>query len=215
MRDIAIVAGVRTPFGRAVKGALKDTRPESYAAALIKELLKRVPQVKGGDVEDLVVGCAMPEGEQGLNIARNVGVLSELPVEVAAVTVNRFCASGLQAIAQAAGRICLGENDIAIAGGVESMSLVPMGGNKMALHPDLAEKFPEIYAPMGITAEKVAAKFGVTREQQDQFAYESHRKATAAWEAGRFRDEVLPVEAVSFDGAGKRTVATFAKDELV
>ncbi len=215
MGDIAIVAGVRTPFGRAVKGALKDTRPESYAAALITELLKRTPQVKGGDVEDVVFGCAMPEGEQGLNIARTIGVLSKLPVEVPAVPGNRVCASGLQAIAQAAGRLARGENDIAIAGGVESMSLVPMGGNKMSLHHELAESYPELYTPMGITAEKVAAKFGVSREEQDAFAVESHRKAAAAWEAGKFKDEVLPVEAVSFDGNGKRTTVTFAKDELV
>ncbi len=214
MRDIAIVAGVRTPFGRAVKGTLKDTRPDDFAAPLIKELLKRVPQVKPADIEDLTLGCAMPEGEQGLNIARVVGLLGGLPVETPALTTNRFCSSGLQAIAQTAGRIALGEIDIAMAGGTESMSMVPMGGNKTALNPGLAEKWPEVYMPMGLTAELVAKKFEVTRQQQDEFAFQSHQKAVAAQKANKFEKEILPTEAVSFDGKGGRKTILMEKDEL-
>ena len=214
MRDIAIVAGVRTPFGRAVKGSLKDTRPESLAAPLVGELLSRVPQVKAAEVEDLIVGCAMPEAEQGLNIARIIGLLGGLPVETPAATVNRFCSSGLQAIAMAAGRMAAGEIDIAMAGGVESMSMVPMGGNKTSLNPELADRWPEVYMPMGLTAELVARRFEITRAQQDQFALESHHKALAAQQAGRFAREVLPIQAVGYDAAGHSRLVPFAADEL-
>lgn len=214
MREVAIVAGVRTPFGRAVKGTLKDTRPEALAAPLIQELMRRVPQVKPADIEDLVIGCAMPEGEQGLNIARVIGLLGGLPVEVPAVTVNRFCSSGLQAISMVAARMAAGEMNVGLAGGVESMSMVPMGGNKTSLNPELAERWPEVYMPMGLTAEMVARRFEVSREQQDRFAYASHQKAIAAQKAGRFQGEILPIEAVVYDAGGHRRTVTFAMDEM-
>lgn len=214
MAEIAIVAGVRTPFGRAVKGVFKDTRPEDFAAPLIPELLRRVPQVKASEVEDVILGCAMPEGEQGLNLARIVGLLGGLPVEVPAMTVNRFCSSGLQAVALAAGRMALGEIDVAIAGGVESMSLVPMTGNKMTVNPGLADRWPEVYVPMGITAETVARRFEVSREQQDQFALESHQKAVAAQKAGRFQGEILPIDAVAWGSDGKKQAVRVQQDEM-
>jgi acetyl-CoA acyltransferase len=213
MRDIAIVAGVRTPFGRAVKGTLKDTRPEEMAAPLIAELLRRVPQVKAAEIEDLVVGCAMPEGEQGLNIARVIGLLGGLPVEVPAATVNRFCSSGLQSIGMVASRMAAGEISVGVAGGVESMSLVPMGGNKTSLNPELAERWPEVYMPMGLTAELLARRFEVSREEQDRFALASHQKAVAAQQAGRFQSEILSIEAVAYE-AGRRKAVTLAADEL-
>jgi acetyl-CoA acyltransferase len=214
MAEIAIVAGVRTPFGRAVKGVFKDTRPEDFAAPLIPELLRRVPQVKASEVEDVILGCAMPEGEQGLNLARIVGLLGGLPVEVPAMTVNRFCSSGLQAVALAAGRMALGEIDVAIAGGVESMSLVPMTGNKMTVNPGLADRWPEVYVPMGITAETVARRFEVSRQQQDQFALESHQKAVAAQKAGRLQGEILPTDAVAWGSDGKKQAVRVEQDEM-
>ncbi|MBI3071676.1 MAG: thiolase family protein [Deltaproteobacteria bacterium] len=194
MRDVVIVAGARTPFGRGVKGVFKDVRPESLGAAAVKGALAKVPTLKAADVDDVVLGCAMPEAEQGLNVARQVAVLAGLPVEVPAMTLNRFCSSGLQTIADVANRIAVGQIDCAIAGGVESMSAVPMGGNKVSLHPELAESFPEIYAPMGLTAENIARRFDVSRGAQDEFAAESHAKTIAARKAGRFRDEIVRVE---------------------
>lgn len=214
MREIAIVAGVRSPFGRAVRGVFKETRPEDLAAPLLVELLRRVPQVKPEEVEDIVLGCAMPEGEQGLNIARNVGLLAGLPQEVPAVTVNRFCSSGLQAIADAAGRMAMGQIDVALAGGVESMSAVPMGGNKMTLHLGLADRLPEGYTPMGITAELVAQRFNVTRQQQDEFAVKSHLNAAAAQKANRFDGEILPMDATVYDGKGGRSTVKVSADEM-
>ncbi|MBI5543724.1 MAG: thiolase family protein, partial [Deltaproteobacteria bacterium] len=214
MREIAIVAGVRTPFGRAVKGSLKDTRPEAMAAPLIEELLRRVPQVKAADIEDLLIGCAMPEGEQGLNIARIIGLLGGLPVETPAATINRFCSSGLQAIAMAAGRMAAGEISIALAGGVESMSMVPMGGNKTSLNPELADRWPEVYMPMGLTAELVARRFEISRAEQDRFALASHQKAIAAQKAGRFQGEILPIPATVYDAGGHRRTTTFSADEM-
>ena len=208
MRDIAIVAGVRTPFGRAVKGVLKDTRPEDFTAPLVQELLKRVPQVAPAEIEDLILGCAMPEGEQGLNIARIIGLMGGLPVEVPAMTVNRFCSSGLQAIAIAAGRLMAEEIAVAMAGGVESMSMVPMGGNKMTVNPSLADRWPEVYVPMGITAESVARRFEVSRSQQDQFALQSHQKAVAAQQSGAFGAEIVPVVI-----EGRKGAVTVDKDE--
>jgi acetyl-CoA acyltransferase len=193
MREVVIVAGARTPFGRGVKGVFKDVRPESLGAAAVMGALAKVPAVKAANIDDVVLGCAMPEAEQGLNIARQVAVLAGLPIEVPALTVNRFCSSGLQTIVDAANRIAVGQIDCAVAGGVESMSAVPMGGNKISLHPELAETFPEIYAPMGLTAENVARLFDVSRAAQDEFAVESHQKTIAARKAGRFRDEIVPV----------------------
>ncbi len=214
MRDIAIVAGVRTPFGRALKGTLNSTRPEELVAPLVAELFRRVPQVKAADVEDFALGCAMPEGEQGLNLARVAALYSGLPVEVPAITLNRFCSSGLQALAFAAGRMAAGEIDIALAGGVESMSLVPIGGYRTSLNPGLADRWPEVFMPMGLTAELVARRFEVGREEQDRFALASHQKAVAAQQAGRFEGEVLPIPATVYTPDGARSTAPFAADEL-
>ncbi len=214
MREVVIVAGARTPFGRGAKGLLKDTRPDTLAAHAIAALLKKVPQVKAGDVEDVVLGCAIPEGEQGLNIARTASILAGLPVEVSAVTVNRFCSSGLQSIDNIAGRIAQGQIDIGIAGGVESMSMVPMTGGKVSLNPVLSAQHPEVFTPMGVTAEKVAVKFGVTRQDQDEFATKSHAKAAAAWKANKFEGEVEPITTTVVEGGVARQV-TVSQDELV
>ncbi len=193
MRDVAILSAVRTPIGRATKGNLRDTRPDDLGALVVKEALRRA-EVDKSAPEDLVMGCALPEAEQGLNVARIIGHLAGLPDEVAAMTVNRFCASGLQAAAQVADRIAVGGIDVGIAGGVESMSMLPMGGNKVALNPALVEGFPDAYIPMGNTAENVARQFKVSREDQDAFALTSHQKAVKAWEDGRMAAECVPVE---------------------
>ena len=177
MREAVIVAGARTAVGKAHKGTLKNTRPEELGAAVVGELMRRVPQVDPKEVEDVIMGCAMPEGEQGLNIARIIAVRAGLPTEVPGVTVNRFCSSGLQTIAMAAEKIMCGFADVVIAGGVESMSMVPMAGYKPSPNPYLMEHYPQIYMSMGHTAEEVAKRFGVSREDQDRFAVESHRKA--------------------------------------
>ena len=213
MKDIVIVESIRSAVGRAIKGSLANKRPDELAGDVIRGLLARVPQVKASDVEDLVLGCAMPEGEQGLNIARVAGVLGGLPVETSAQTINRFCSSGLQAIAIAAGQIAIGSNDIVIAGGLESMSMVPMTGNKLSVSPEAMERMASVYTPMGITAENVAAKFGVTREQQDAFALNSQKKASAAIEKKVFDAEIVPVSAIRFVGNEKKTFE-FRVDEL-
>ena len=204
MTDIIIAEAVRSAVGRAIKGSLAQKRPDELAGEVIKGLLARVPQVSAGDVEDLVLGCAMPEGEQGLNVARVAGMLGGLPIETSAMTINRFCSSGLQAIALAAGAIRFGSNDIVVAGGVESMSMVPMTGNKLSASPEAMEKCPAVYTPMGITAENVAKRFGVTREEQDRFALASQRKATAAREAKRFEDVGLIVGNEDTREAGRK-----------
>ena len=214
MTDIIIAEAVRSAVGRAIKGSLAQKRPDDLAGEVIKGLLARVPQVSAGDVEDLVLGCAMPEGEQGLNVARVAGMLGGLPIETSAMTINRFCSSGLQAIALAAGAIRFGSNDIVVAGGVESMSMVPMTGNKLSASPEAMEKCPAVYTPMGITAENVAKRFGVTREEQDRFALASQKKATAAREAKRFEDEIVTVKAVRYEGDTKK-VFDFRADELI
>jgi acetyl-CoA acyltransferase len=214
MREVAIIAGVRTPFGRGVKGLLKDTRPDTLGAHAIAETLKRVPGVSAAEIEDIVFGCAIPEGEQGLNIARQIGFLAGLPSEVPAMTINRFCSSGLQAINIVANRIASGEIDTAIAGGVESMSMVPMTGGKVSLHPKLAAEFPQAFTPMGVTAEIVSKRFGITREAQDEFAVASHAKAAAAWKAGKFEGEVAPIKTTVNEGTSSREI-TVAQDELV
>ena len=181
IENVVIVEAVRSAIGRAHKGTLAETRPDELAGQVIAGLLARVPQVKPEEVEDLVLGCAMPEGEQGLNVARVAGMLGGLPVETSAMTINRFCSSGLQAIALAAGAIATGTNDVVIAAGVESMTMVPMTGNKLSASPEAMHRFPDVYVPMGITAENVAKKFGITREDQDAFALDSQRKAAAAF----------------------------------
>ena len=199
MRDVAILSAVRTPVGRAPRGVFKNTRSEDLAALVTREALARA-EVAPATVEDLVLGCAHPEAEQGLNTARQVGMLAGLPDEVPAMTINRFCSSGLQATAIVADRIASGSIDVGVAGGLESMSMVPMGGAKIALNPAVVEKFPDAYIPMGNTAENVARKFGVSRGEQDAFALESHKKAVAAWARGDFAAEVLPIKTRVFDG---------------
>ncbi len=211
MRDVAILSAVRTPIGRAPKGVFRNTRSEDLAALATREAMRRA-EVGPEKVEDLVLGCAFPEAEQGLNTARQVGMLAGLPDEVPAMTVNRFCSSGLQAVAIIADRIAGGAIDAGIAGGLETMSMVPMGGNKTSLNPEVVEKFPDAYIPMGNTAENVARKFGVSRGEQDAFALESHKKALAAWTRGDFAAEVVPVEARTFDGEVWRT-AVVDRDE--
>jgi acetyl-CoA acyltransferase len=193
MPEAVIVSAVRTPVGRAYKGTLRTTRPDDLAALVIKEALARVPGLDAKDVDDVILGCAMPEGEQGMNVARIASLRAGLPVETSAMTINRFCSSGLQAIALAAERIRSGSAEVIIAGGTESMSLVPMGGNKISPNPWLVDNYPDAYINMGLGTENIARKFGITREQADAFAAESHKKAIAAISAGRFKDETIPV----------------------
>lgn len=214
MTEIVIAEAVRSAVGRAHKGSLANKRPDELAGEVIQALLKRVPQVQPSMVEDLVLGCAMPEGEQGLNIARLAGFLGGLPEQTSAMTINRFCSSGLQALAIAAGAIATGANDIVIAGGVESMSTVPMTGLKLSASPRLMELRPTAYTPMGLTAENVARRFGIGRAEQDAFALRSHQRAVAAREAGRFEDEIVTVQGVRFEG-GAHVGFDFRTDELI
>jgi len=212
MREAVIVSVARTPIGRAKKGSLKDTRPEYFASEMLKVLLERTPGLDKAMVDDISLGCAMPEGEQGMNIARLIGLAAGFPVEVPAMTVNRFCCSGSQTIAMAADTIRAGNADIIIAGGVESMSMVAMGGNKPIAYPGLMDAMPNAYAAMGTTAEVVARKFGITREMQDEYAYNSNMKAAAAIEAGKFNDETVPLNVrTRANGAWKNFV--FSTDE--
>ncbi|HXU16582.1 MAG TPA: acetyl-CoA C-acyltransferase, partial [Terriglobales bacterium] len=197
MHEAVIVSSVRTPVGRAFKGTLRASRPDELAAVAIKGALGHVPQVDLKEIEDVILGCAMPEGEQGMNVARIASLRAGLPVEVSAMTVNRFCASGLQAIAIAAERIMVGGCEVAVAGGTESMSMIPMGGNKISPNPWLVDHYPDVYLSMGLTAERLAKRFGITRENADKFSLRSHEKAVAAIAAGRFSDETTPVP-VSF-----------------
>lgn len=195
MREAVIVAGARTPVGKAGRGSLATVRPDDLGALAIKETLKRANGYDG-PIDDLIMGCAMPEAEQGMNVARNIGALAGLPDTTPAITVNRFCSSGLQSIAYAAERVMLGHSEAIIAGGVESMSMVPMMGNTIRPNFKLAETAPQYYMGMGHTAEQVAVKYGVSREDQDAFAVRSHEKAAAAIAAGKFVDEIVPVEVV-------------------
>jgi acetyl-CoA acyltransferase len=208
-----IAEAVRSAVGRALKGSLTFTRPDEMAGEVVAALLQRVPQLKASDVDDFVLGCAMPEGEQGLNVARVVGLLGGLPEETSAMTINRFCSSGLQAIALAAGSISAGYNDVVIAGGVESMSMVPMTGNKLSASPEAMKRVASVYTPMGITAENVAKKFNVSRADQDAFALRSQQKAVAAIKAGRFEREIVPVTSVRYKD-GKRVEVPFTVDEM-
>jgi acetyl-CoA acyltransferase len=197
MREVVIVSAVRTPVGRAFKGTLRATRPDELAAVAIKGALERVPQVDLTEIEDVILGCAMPEGEQGMNVARIASLRAGLPVEVSALTINRFCSSGLQSIAMAAERIMAGGAEVIVAGGTESMSMIPMGGNKISPNPWLVDHYPDAYLSMGLTAERVGHRFGITREASDQFSLRSHQNALAAIQAGTFADETVPVP-VSF-----------------
>jgi acetyl-CoA acyltransferase len=213
MRNVVIVDAVRSAVGRAHKGSLAHKRPDELAGEVIAGLLMRHPKLDKALVEDVILGCAMPEGEQGLNVARVAALLGGLPQETSAMTINRFCSSGLQAISLAAGAIATGSNDLVIAGGVESMTMVPMTGNKLSVSPVAMERVPDVYTPMGITAENVAKRFGITREMQDEFAYKSQKKATAAIEAKRFEAEIVTVKAVKFDGTS-RVEFDFRRDDL-
>ena len=211
MREVAILSAVRTAIGRAPRGVFKNTRPDDLAAIVTREALRRA-DVQPASIEDLVLGCASPEAEQGLNVARQVGFLAGLPDEVPAMTINRFCSSGLQAAAIVSDRIMAGGIDVGLAGGLESMSLIPMGGAKIALNPAVVDQFPDAYIPMGNTAENVARQFGVSRGDQDAFALASHQKAVAAQARGAFKDEIVPVKTRVFDGEVWRDL-TVDKDE--
>src|ERR1039458_10057389 len=217
MRDVIIAAAVRTAIGKAPRGALRSVRPDDLAAYAINGALERVPQLDRSEIEDVILGCAMPEAEQGLNVARVASFRAGLPVECSAMTINRFGSSGLQSIAMAVDRIRAGGAEAIVAGGVESMSFVPMGGNKPSLNPWLVESYPGSYLSMGLTAERVAKHYGITREQMDQFALESHRKAVAAIAAGRFEDEIVPVPAtntvIDAKGKAKSVESIFKMDE--
>ena len=193
MRDAVIVSSVRTAVGKAPKGMLRATRPDDLAAVAIKGAMERVPGLDKKDVEDVIVGCAMPEGEQGMNVARIAALRAGMPIESSAMTINRYCASGLQAIALAAERIRGGGAEAIVAGGTESMSFIPFGGNKISINPWLQQNYPDSYLSMGLTAERVAQHYGITREQSDEFALSSHTKALAAQAAGRFQEEIVPV----------------------
>ncbi|RNB85901.1 acetyl-CoA C-acyltransferase [Brevibacillus fluminis] len=214
MREAVIVAGARTAVGKAKRGSLKDSHPVDYGAAVIQELLRRTPQLDPSQVEDVIIGNAVPEAEQGMNFARLIAMRSGLPTSVAGITINRFCSSGLQSIAYAAHQILAGSSDVVIAGGVESMSLLPMAGHKLAFNPTLMETMPDLYNSMGHTAEAVANRYGVTREDQDAFAVESHRKAAAAIASGKFKDEIVPfpVKNVQVDEQGNVQVKEYLFD---
>ncbi|MFB4387926.1 MULTISPECIES: acetyl-CoA C-acetyltransferase [Bacillus] len=195
MREAVIVAGARTPVGKAKKGSLKHVRPDDMGALCVKETLKRAGDYDG-TIDDLIIGCATPEAEQGLNVARNIGALAGLPYTVPAITINRYCSSGLQSIAYAGERIMLGQAETILAGGVESMSQVPMMGHSIRPNALLAEQAPEYYMSMGHTAEQVAQKYQVTRQDQDAFAVRSHQKAAKALQEGKFSDEIVPVDVI-------------------
>ena len=216
MRDVVIASSVRTPVGRAFKGTLRATRPDELGAIAIGGALARVPQLDPKEIEDVIVGCAMPEAEQGMNVARIAALRAGLPVEVSALTINRFCSSGLQSIAIAAERIMAGRADVIDAGGTESMSIIPMGGHKISPNPWLVDHYPGAYLSMGLTAERLAQRFAITREQSDEFSLRSHQKALAAIQAGSFDDEIVSVR-VSFSTPNgskpKRQEITFKIDE--
>ena len=202
-REAVIVSAVRSPIARYRRGSFRDTHPIHYGAAVVAEAVKRAKGLKPEDIDDLILGCAMPEGELGMNIARLIGMAAKLPYQVSAMTVNRFCSSGLQSIAQAAERIMLDEADVAIAGGVEDMTHVPMGGNKPVGYLQLVNDWVDAYTPMGLTAENVARKYNISRERQDKFALRSHQNAIRAIDEGRFKSQILPIETEVFDDSGE------------
>jgi len=212
MREVAIISSVRTAVGKAPRGALKDTRPDDMLGVAIAAAVARVPGLDPARLDDVIIGCAMPEAEQGMNVARIGAFLANIPDSVPAITVNRFCSSGIQGIAQGAAGILAGWNDVVLAGGVESMSEIAMGGQKPAPNPTLMTNRPSAYTPMGITAEIVAERFGVSREVQDQFAYDSHMKAIAAQKAGKFVDEIVTLNTRVMTDGGWKDLA-FAVDE--
>src|SRR5580765_7771105 len=195
MHEAVIVSAVRTPSGKAPGGTLRGTRPDELGAVAISEALKRAPGIEPGEVDDVILGCAMPEAEQGMNVARIASLRAGIPVSASAVTVNRFCSSGLQSIAYAAERIMCGSASVIVAGGTESMSLVPMGGNKIAPNPTLIDRYPDVYLSTGLVAENHAREAGISRAEQDAFALRSHQRALSAIDGGRFADEIVPVTA--------------------
>jgi acetyl-CoA acyltransferase len=213
MHEAVIVSAVRTPVGKAPNGKLRGTRPDELAAVAIRESLRRAPGIEPAEVEDVIVGCAMPEAEQGFNVARIASLRAGIPVEASAVTINRFCSSGLQSIAFAAERIMCGAASAVVAGGTESMSLVPIGGQKIAPNPALMDDYPDVYLSTGLVAENHARESGISREEQDAFALRSHQRAVAAIDAGRFADEIVPVSARIVDGGSRATEITMAVDE--
>ena len=214
MTDALIVSAVRTPVGKAPHGSLRSTRPDELAAVVLRAVVDRAPGLAAADIEDVILGCAMPEAEQGLNVARIASLRAGFPVETSAVTINRFCASGLQAIAFAADRIRSGSAGAVIAGGTESMSLVPMGGNKVAPNPVLVDQYPDVYLTTGLVAENHARDHGISRDEQDAFALRSHQRALAALDAGTFRDETIAVGAFAADEGPRRDTSMDALAKL-
>ena len=217
MKEAVIVSAVRTAVGKAPKGTLKNTRPDDLGAAAIKEAFARVPNLDPMQIEDVIMGCAFPEAEQGMNVARTAMIAAGLPVETSAMTVNRYCSSGLQTIAIAADRIATGGADVIVAGGLETMSMIPMGGNVLRPNPSIVNSYPDYYLNMGLTAENLARKYEITREQADEFSFHSHQKALAAISDGKFKDEIVPVNVFvdEFDEKGRvrRKEIVFAQDE--
>ncbi len=217
MKEAVIVSAVRTAVGKAPKGTLRDTRPDDLGAAVIKEAIARVPGLEASEIDDVIMGCAMPEAEQGMNVARAAAIRAGLPVETSAMTINRFCSSGLQTIAMANDRIRTNGAEVIIAGGLESMSMIPMGGHIIRPNPYLVEHYPDFYLSMGLATENVARKYEVSREEQDKFALRSHSRAVAALEADKFRDETvsLTVTVEELDAKGKKQhrEITFDRDE--
>ena len=217
MKEAVIVSAVRTAVGKAPKGTLRDTRPDEMGAAVIQEAIARVPGLEASEIEDVIMGCAMPEAEQGMNVARAAAIRAGLPVETSAMTINRFCSSGLQTIAMASDRIRTNGAEVIIAGGLESMSMIPMGGHIIRPNPYLIEHYPDFYLSMGLATENVARKYEVSREEQDEFALRSHSRAVAALEADKFRDETvsLTVTVEELDAKGKKQhrEITFDRDE--
>ncbi len=219
MKEAVIVSTVRTAVGKAPKGTLKNTRPDDLGAAAIKEAVNRVEGLNVNEIDDVIMGCAFPEAQQGMNVARTASILAGLPIETSAMTVNRYCSSGLQTIALAADRIKTGGADVIIAGGLETMSMIAMGGANFRPNPTLAENYPDYYLNMGLTAENLAKKYEITREQADQFSLESHQKAAAAIQAGKFKDEIVPmnvfVDELDAKGRVLRKEVVFDTDEGV
>jgi acetyl-CoA acyltransferase len=213
MKDAVIVSAVRTAAGKAPNGTLRGTRPDELAATAIGEALRRAPGIEPAEIDDVILGCAMPEAEQGMNVARIASLRAGIPVQASAVTVNRFCSSGLQAIAYGAERVMCGFASAVVAGGTESMSLVPMGGHKIAPNPTLIATYPDVYLSTGLVAENHAREAAISREEQDAFALRSHQRAIAAIDAGRFAEEIVPVTARMVNGGAAVATVTFAADE--
>jgi acetyl-CoA acyltransferase len=214
MKEAVIVSAVRSPMGRAIKGSLRDTRPDELLATVMRGALAQAPGLKPGDVNDVVVGCAFPEGEAGMNIGRIAATLAGLPDEVSGMTLNRFCSSGLQAVANAAQQIMLGWSDVVIAGGVESMTMIPMGGARPSMSPKLVDEHPQALTPMGVTAENVARKYKISREAQDEFALRSHMKAVKATTEKRFAEEIIPIDTQVFEPGTGRPAAKPIRVEI-